>query len=294
MKEMERTPVQYIQATDREQDQRLDNFLFRSLKSLPKAHVYRILRKGEVRVNKKRVGPDYRLQVGDSIRLPPVTLEKEESLPLHLNKKQKECLQDIILLETADFMVVNKPTGLSVHAGSDTRVGLIEAMRIQRQDLKFVELVHRIDKETSGCLLIAKTPATLKGLQLLLRERNFKKTYHLIVKGAWPKHLNRVDLPVEDKTSSTTFQILKKMPELTYLSAILHTGRQHQIRLHCSESGYPIVGDTKYGHFAFNREIAAKSKVKNMLLHAYEVSFLWKGETYSIQAPVPSYFSLFY
>ena len=280
-----------LTASDRERDQRVDNFLFRTLKSLPKAHVYRILRKGEVRVNKKRVGPEYRLQIGDQVRIPPVVLEKQESLPVALNRKQKEWLKEIVILETDDFMVVNKPTGLSVHAGSDTRVGLIEALRIEREDLKFIELVHRIDKETSGCLLIAKKPAALKGLQMLLRDRNFKKTYHLIVKGAWPKYLNRVDLPVEGKPSSTTFQILKKIPDLTYLSAILHTGRQHQIRLHCKESGHPIVGDTKYGDFAFNREIASKTKIKNMFLHAYQVVFEWKGEIYEIEAPVPNYYN---
>ncbi len=290
---MDKMGVQYIKATAREENQRIDNFLFRILKSLPKTHVYRILRKGEVRVNKKRVGPDYRLVVEDEIRLPPIMLEKQEMAPQVLNTQQKIWLKDLILEETPDFIVVNKPAGWSVHAGSDTRVGLVEALRIARPDLKQVELIHRIDKETSGCLLLAKKPSVLKVFHQLFRARQLQKTYHLVVKGAWPKALNCVELPIEDKASRTSFQILRKHPDTTYLSAILHTGRQHQIRLHTEASGHPIVGDSKYGDFAFNRQIAAGTGVKRMLLHAYHVAFEYQGVAFAFTAPLPDYFQSF-
>lgn len=290
MNPFHKTDVEFLTATDREEGQRLDNFLFRHLKHLPKTHVYRLLRKGEVRVNKKRVGPQDRLHVGDFIRIPPLFLEKEETVPSVLNRQQEAYLRDAILLETEDFIVMNKPAGVSVHAGSDTRVGLIEALRIKRQDLKFIELVHRLDKDTSGCLLLAKKPAVLKAFHAKLRERDIKKTYHLVVKGVWPKSVNRVDLSVEGKPSLTTFQILSRGEDSTYLSALLHTGRQHQIRIHTQASGHPIIGDNRYGDFAFNRAFAKKTAERGLFLHAYELFFTWQNHEYKIQAPLPVHF----
>lgn len=291
MHALHKTAVELLTATDREEGQRLDNFLFRHLKHLPKTHVYRLLRKGEVRVNKKRVDPSDRLHMGDLIRIPPLYLEKAEVAPSVLNRQQEAYLSDAILLETEDFIVINKPAGISVHAGSDTRVGLIEALRIKRQDLAFVELIHRLDKDTSGCLLLAKKPTVLKAFHAKLRERDLKKIYHLVVKGLWPKQLNRVDAPVEGKPSLTTFQILNRGENWTYLSALLHTGRQHQIRIHTQVSGHPVIGDTRYGDFAFNREFAKIPGRKGMLLHAYELIFTWQDQEYKVHAPLPPSFS---
>lgn len=291
MHALHKTAVELLTATDREEGQRLDNFLFRHLKHLPKTHVYRLLRKGEVRVNKKRVDPSDRLHMGDLIRIPPLYLEKAEVAPSVLNRQQEAYLSDAILLETEDFIVINKPAGISVHAGSDTRVGLIEALRIKRQDLAFVELIHRLDKDTSGCLLLANKPTVLKAFHAKLRERDLKKIYHLVVKGLWPKQLNRVDAPVEGKPSLTTFQILNRGENWTYLSALLHTGRQHQIRIHTQVSGHPVIGDTRYGDFAFNREFAKIPGRKGMLLHAYELIFTWQDQEYKVHAPLPPSFS---
>ncbi len=281
-----KTPVQFHLVTERDEGQRLDNCLFRLLKTVPKTRIYRLLRKGEVRVNKKRVDADYRLVLNDQIRIPPLVQEEPELKPItQLNSDQQVWVKTCMLFENDDFMVINKPSGVSVHAGSDTRVGLIEALRIDRPDLKFIELAHRIDKETSGCLLIAKKPSVLKGLHALLRDRDFKKTYHMLVKGEWPRNLNRIELPVEGKPSLTTFQILQKMPHYTYVSALLHTGRQHQIRIHCQSAQHPIIGDDKYGDFKFNREFAHKTGLKRMFLHAYQVIFAWEGQTYKFVAP---------
>lgn len=286
MNELESKGVHFITATERDENQRLDNCLFRLFKTLPKSLIYRLMRKGELRVNKKRVDPEYRLQIGDMIRIPPMQLEKKETVTLNLKPWQKEWLDTAIIKETDEWMVVNKPCGLSVHAGSDTNLGLIEILRLARPDLKFVELAHRLDRDTSGCLLIAKKPAALKVFHQMLRDReSIQKTYHLVVKGNWPKRLNRVDIAVEGKASLTTFQILNHHEGLTELAAILHTGRQHQIRIHCQKSGYPIVGDSKYGDFAFNRDYAKKTSEKRMFLHAAELQFMWKDQKYCIKAP---------
>lgn len=280
--------VQFIAATDRDEGQRLDNCLFRLFKSLPKSHIYRLIRKGEVRVNKKRVDPEYRLIIGDQIRIPPVHLEKKSALPMLETAKFEWILQSI-LKETEEWLVLNKPCGLSVHAGTDTRYGVIETLRQARPDLKFVELAHRLDRDTSGCLLIAKKTSSLKIFHHMLREREaIQKTYRVLVKGCWPARLNRINAPVEGKDSLTTFQVLRHHDHnaLTELAAVLHTGRQHQIRIHCQSAGFNIVGDTKYGHFAFNREFAKKTGQHRMFLHAEKLVFQWKGEKCSVVAPL--------
>ncbi len=287
MLKLESHGVQWITATEREDGQRLDNALFRLFKNLPKSHFYRLMRKGELRVNKKRISPDYRLQEGDIIRIPPLDLAKRETEIANLNPKQKLWASEAILLETEDFMVVNKPIGLSVHAGSDTNAGVIEIVRLARPELKFIELVHRLDRDTSGCLLIAKKPSVLKVFHQMFRERDsIQKTYRVLVKGIWPKRLNRVDFLVEGKASLTTFQILATHEHTTELAAILHTGRQHQIRIHCQKAGFPIVGDSKYGDFVFNREFSKKTGEKRMCLHAFKLEFIWKEQKISVESPV--------
>ncbi len=287
MSERESHGVQFVTASERDEGQRLDNCLFRLFKTLPKSRVYRLLRKGEIRVNKKRVLPEYRLNVGDLIRIPPLDLETENTRSLHLKPNEADVINRAILREETEWLVLNKPHGLSVHAGTDTRLGVIEMLRLARPELKFVELAHRLDKETSGALLIAKTPAALKGFHQMLRDREaIRKTYRLQVKGVWPKRLNRVDEPIEGKPSRTTFQVLSASPLVTELSAVLHTGRQHQIRIHCQKAGFPVVGDSKYGDFAFNRMFSKTSGQKRMFLHAMRLEFDWKGQSYCIEAPL--------
>ena len=285
IKAMQSHGVQLLTATEREAGQRLDNALFRLFKTLPKSRLYRLMRKGELRVNKKRVNPDYRLMEGDIIRVPPLDLMERETEILKLNSQQLAWAKEAVIAEMEDFLVVNKPVGLSVHAGSDTKAGVIEILRLARPDLKFVELAHRLDRDTSGCLLIAKKPSALKVFHKMLREReSIQKTYLLQVKGIWPKRLNRIDLPIEGKASLTTFQIVETKNQITTLRAILHTGRQHQIRIHCQKAGFPIVGDAKYGDFAFNREYAKLSGAKRMFLHALKLEFIWQDEKYQFTA----------
>lgn len=282
---MHKTKVEYVSAGEREEGQRLDNFLMRYLKDVPKTRIYRLIRKGEVRVNKKRADQNTRLELNDVIRIPPIERDVPEREITELNAQQKSWVKDLVIFEHEDFLVVNKPEQVSVHAGSDTRVGLIEALRIYRQDLKFLELAHRLDRATSGLILIAKKPSTLKKLHALIREHKIQKKYHLLVFGVWPKALNKVDTKVEGKASLTTFQILKTFAGMTLLEANLHTGRQHQIRIHAASVGYPIVGDTKYGQFDKNREFAKKYKNDSMFLHARHLKFIWEDETFNFEAP---------
>jgi len=285
LKAMQSHGVQLLTATEREAGQRLDNALFRLFKTLPKSRLYRLMRKGELRVNKKRVNPDYRLMEGDIIRVPPLDLVERETEVLKLNSQQLAWAKEAVIAEEADFLVVNKPVGLSVHAGSDTKAGVIEILRLARPDLKFIELAHRLDRDTSGCLLIAKKPSALKVFHKMLRERDsIQKTYLLQVKGLWPKRLNRVDFPIEGKASLTTFQIVEAKNHTTKLKAILHTGRQHQIRIHCQKAGFPIIGDAKYGDFTFNREYAKQTGIKRMFLHALKLEFVWQDEKYQFTA----------
>lgn len=283
----QKTKVTYVTATEREDQQRLDNFLMRHLKDVPKTLVYRLIRKGEVRVNKKRADPDTRLELGDIVRIPPIQRDMPEQAITELNAQQKSWIKDVVIFEHDDFLIVNKPENVSVHAGSDTRVGLIEALRIYRTDLKFIELAHRLDRATSGLVIIAKKPAALKKLHQMIREHEIQKKYHLLVFGIWPKALNKIDTPVEGKKSLTTFQILKTFPGMTLLEANLHTGRQHQIRVHTASVGHPIIGDTKYGNFEKNREFIKKNKNDAMFLHARHLKFKWNDQTFNFEAEEP-------
>jgi 23S rRNA pseudouridine955/2504/2580 synthase len=284
---LQKTKTTYVTATEREQGQRVDNFLIRYLKKIPKTHIYRLIRKGEVRVNQKRVRQDSRLELGDIIRVPPVHLEVMVQEVVRLNADQDAWVQQAVIFEHEDFLVVNKPEGVSVHAGSDTRVGLVEALRIYRKDLAFIELVHRLDRATSGLVLLAKKPSALKKLHALIREHEIQKKYHLWVFGVWPKALNKIEVPVEGKASLTTFQILKVMQDMTLLEANLHTGRQHQIRIHAASAKHPVIGDAKYGNFAKNREFVKKYSGHTMFLHARHLKFLWEGTLFNFEAPYP-------
>ena len=277
--------VTYRQIDEEQQGQRIDNYLVNQLKDVPKSHIYKILRSGEVRVNSKRVKPTYRLMEGDQIRIPPCRVGERTETPARMPD------YDIpILFEDNHFLIVNKPCGLAVHAGSGIAAGLIEVIRQTRDDLRYVELAHRLDRETSGCLILAKKRSALNAIHTALQTQQVKKTYWALVKGRWPKALNKVDKPLlknqvasgerivkvasDGKSSVTTFQVLNYFPtaDLTLVAAHPITGRTHQIRVHAASEGYPLLGDTKYGDKAVNKW-AKQHGLARLFLHAHHVSF---------------------
>jgi 23S rRNA pseudouridine955/2504/2580 synthase len=283
--------VRYLTVGEEHQGQRLDNFLARELKGVPKTLIYKLLRKGEVRVNKGRVKADTRLAAGDVLRLPPLrTAERGEAPPL--GKSLRQLLENSILYEDEGLMVINKPAGLAVHGGSGQSLGLIEALRQARPEAKSLELVHRLDRETSGCLLVAKKRSALRFLQDALRRHELSKTYLALVKGRWPKRKRvvesklekfelasgerRVKTSGEGKESRTEFTVLDYYQAgaepCTLLEAIPVTGRTHQIRVHAQSVGCPLACDDKYADDAFN-ELMKKQGFKRLFLHAAQLSF---------------------
>ena len=262
--------VSYLEVTANAVGQRLDNYLLSQLKGAPKTLVYRIIRKGEVRINKKRAKADTRLNLGDSIRVPPIRLaEKASQTPV--GKSLRELLLgEALLFENEEIMVFNKPAGLAVHGGSGVRIGLIEALRQVRPELTALELVHRLDKDTSGCILLAKSRQALNFLQDQLREKSMGKYYHAWVLGDWPINLQEINAPIdrasspsgerrmkvaehlEGKASLTRFKIIKKQQGLTLIEAEPVTGRSHQILIHATSAGFPLIGDPKYGKDTIN------------------------------------------
>ncbi len=269
--------------------QRVDNFLHVYLKGLPKTRIYRLIRKGEVRVNKKRIKPDYKLQIGDQIRIPPVRLnsQKTPALSKHLDRVQQ--LNDCILYEDDAILVIDKPAGMAVHGGSGLQFGLIDALRTLRPQVRFMELVHRLDRDTSGCLMIAKKRSALRQMHEDLRHRRIQKSYQALVLGVWPSGCVQVNEPlykmtlasgerivrpdhVQGKPSETKFRILKKFSGFTLVQAKPVTGRTHQIRVHCQFVGCPIIGDEKYSR-RNDARIPESLNVSRLFLHSDELSF---------------------
>ena len=275
--------------------------MLHKLKGLPKSRLYLLLRKGEIRVNKKRIKPSYRLQMGDIIRVAPLRLSSETK-PAKPNKKLLEKLSKSILYEDMDLLIINKPVGIAVHGGSGIRLGLIELLRIMRPKEHFLELVHRLDKNTSGCLIIAKKHSMLRQLHDLLREGKMQKTYVALTLGHWRKKLNKVNIALRKNTLSsgerivraseqgkaafTEFEVIKDFEIASLVEIKLHTGRTHQIRVHAQISGHPIAGDDKYGDRAFNRVMRDKG-LRRMFLHAAKLKFISPaGKKISIEAPL--------
>lgn len=271
-------PVRFLKVDPEYAGQRLDNFLRSRYKSLPKSRLYRIIRKGEVRVNKKRVDPDYKLQPGDEVRMPPVKDIKSLPKITEIDTSLARALKNRIIYEDKHLLILNKPAGMAVHAGSGIRLGMIEALRIIFPKEKYIELAHRLDRDTSGCLVFAKRPSILKEIHALLRENKVDKRYLVLVKGRWPLKLHKVGNPLEGKPSTTYFKILKQYKETTLLEAELETGRNHQIRLHTMQEGFPVVGDDKYGDREFNKRMEAYG-CKRLFLHAERLSFSLGGPT---------------
>lgn len=285
---------------DDEAGQRLDNYLLAQLGNVPKSRVYRMLRSGEVRVNGGRKKPVYRLKAGDRVRIPPHRAGPRSPASFISDATLAE-LEAAILFEDDSLLVINKPAGLAVHGGSGVSFGLIEAVRRLRGD--YVELVHRLDRDTSGCLLLAKRRPALRALHEIIREGKLDKRYRLIVHGRWPKDLTSVRLPLrkfhtasgerrvrvsaDGKASHTEFQVIETCGEASLLNAELITGRTHQIRVHAQASGHSLVGDRKYASDQ-ELELAERLGIARLCLHAERLELVWQGEPLVLEAPLPS------
>jgi len=302
--------VRHVTIDEGSAGQRLDNFLLRELKGVPKTHVYRVIRAGEVRVNKGRAQADTRLELGDDVRIPPVRLPERSAVKTeHVPAREFP-----ILFEDEHLMAINKPAGVAVHGGSGVSFGVIEQLRQSRPQAKFLELVHRLDKETSGLLLIAKKRSALTALQDQFRERETGKTYAALVLGAWAANKKVVDVPLlkftgadgerwvravtnshdpsaeQAKRSISLVKVLEQLGGCSLLDVTIKTGRTHQIRVHLAHEGHQIVGDPKYGDFEANRQMARGTlRFDRMFLHAKRLRFAHpgSGEEIELLAPLP-------
>jgi len=299
-----KSPVTLRTVTADEAGQRIDNFLMRHFKTVPRSRVYRLLRKGEVRVNRKRVDAEYRIQEGDEVRLPPVRIDAGEE-PGRPSSSLLELLERAVIFQDRHLLVVDKPAGVAVHGGSGMSFGVIEALRASRPR-ETLELVHRLDRDTSGCLLIARDRATLTALHALIRNGGMHKTYMALVAGSWQLGTKRIDAPLATdnrqhgerhvkvapagKDSVSVFKPLQFFGSLATLMEVdIPTGRTHQIRVHASFAGHPLLGDDKYGDRERNAELKQHG-LKRTFLHAQSVAFEWPGSgvPFHVSAPLPT------
>jgi 23S rRNA pseudouridine955/2504/2580 synthase len=313
--------VKTVCVDDNSVGQRVDNFLMRQFKGVPKTHVYRMIRSGEVRVNKGRVAADTRLKVGDLVRLPPVRMSErvaEKAQAMATAASGFVPARDFaVLFEDEHLLVINKPAGVAVHGGSGVSFGVIEQLRMARPQAKFLELVHRLDRETSGILLVAKKRSALNSLQDQFRERQTGKTYLAMVRGQWPAKLKVLDKPLhkylldgkdaqagerrvkvvarddpDGMPSVTLVKLREHLPQGSLLEVTIKTGRTHQIRVHLASEGFPILGDDKYGDFEINKALvraSAQPSLKRMFLHALRLQFNHpaSGERMELLAELP-------
>ncbi len=296
--------VQQVEVGERGEGQRLDNFLGRILKDVPKSHIFRVVRKGEVRVNGKRAKPDQRLLASDIVRVPPVRTGAAAP-PRRAPPAMVQGLSGAIIYEDPRLLVIDKPAGIAVHGGSGVSFGVIEALRAARPD-ETLELVHRIDRDTSGLLLVSRKPAALRTLHALLRDGQVEKRYLALVKGKWELGKKRIDVPLRTdirvggertvkahesgKEAVSVFKPVQFFGKKASLVEVeLETGRTHQIRVHAAHAGYPLAGDEKYGEADFNEKMKA-SGLTRMFLHAHQVSFVWpdSGLEFSVSSPLPA------
>jgi 23S rRNA pseudouridine955/2504/2580 synthase len=299
--------VRHLLISEAHAGQRVDNFLIRELKGVPKTHVYRIVRSGEVRVNGGRVKAETKLQAGDDLRIPPVRVAET---PVHAQLTGD--FPHEIVWEDDHLLAVNKPSGVAVHGGSGVSFGVIEQIRMARPNAPLLELVHRLDRETSGVLFIAKTRAALIGMHDTLREKSGDKRYLAAVRGEWVNDRQHVKAPLakftqkdgerrvevnekEGQFSHTIFNLLERRNEMSLLEAELKTGRTHQIRVHLQHLGFPIAGDSKYGDAAWNKSLAQLG-LKRMFLHAKSFAFEHPitGVAMKVEAPLPKELAVFW
>ena len=298
MNDLSKARATTLEVGEESEAQRIDNFLLRRLKGVPKSHVYRVVRSGEVRVNSARVKPDYRLRIGDKVRVPPIRVSISSSKP------PSKPISFPIVYEDPSLLVIDKPSGTAVHGGSGVSHGVIESLRAARPEAKMLELAHRLDRDTSGLLVIAKKRSALVELHRMLREGEVEKVYVAVVKGvpekkefvirdALHKYVNakgerRVSVKEGGKEAVTKARLLGSSLALSVLQLRLLTGRTHQIRVHLAHAGHPVVGDDKYGDFELNRALARQG-VKRLFLHARRLAFKHPVEDrrIALEAPLP-------
>jgi 23S rRNA pseudouridine955/2504/2580 synthase len=302
MAEDEKPVARFVTVGAESDGQRIDNYLRSELKGAPKSLVYRILRTGEVRVNKGRAKPESRVHTGDVVRIPPLRLSEE--VPVRVGESLEQALAAAVIFEDEHLLIIDKPSGLAVHAGSGVKVGVIEALRALRPETAGLELAHRLDRETSGVLVLAKDRPTLMELHELLRGDGVKKTYLALVRGNWPDKLGKVDAPLEKNTlrggerlvevrgdgkgSLTLFRVKQRFAEATLVEASPVTGRTHQIRVHAAHAEHPIAGDDKYGDLEFDRALKPYG-LSRLFLHAARIELPRAGKkTLRVEAPLPT------
>lgn len=298
-----KSPLTLHTITAEEAGQRIDNFLIRHFKTVPRSRVYRLLRKGEVRVNRKRIDAEYRIQEGDEVRLPPVRIEAGDE-PSRPSSSLTELVEGAIVFQDKHLLVLDKPPGIAVHGGSGLSFGVIECLRASRPR-ETLELVHRLDRETSGCLLVARDRATLTALHALIRDGGMHKTYMALVAGSWQLGTKRIDAPLATharqhgerhvrvaaagKDSVSIFKPVQFFGSLATLMEVdIPTGRTHQIRVHASFAGHPLLGDDKYGDKERNAQLKQHG-LKRTFLHAQSIAFDWPGSgvPFHVSAPLP-------
>ncbi|WP_439258416.1 23S rRNA pseudouridine(955/2504/2580) synthase RluC [Lonepinella sp. BR2271] len=295
--------VKMLNISADEAGQRIDNYLLTKLKGVPKSLIYRIVRKGEVRVNKGRIKPEYKLQAGDVVRVPPVRVSEKAQAPISTKLNKVAQLESQIIFEDDCLLVINKPSGIAVHGGSGLSFGVIEGLRALRPEARFLELVHRIDRDTSGILLVAKKRSALRNLHEQLRIKTVQKDYLALVRGQWQSHVKVVQAPLlknelasgerivkvseQGKPSETRFSIEERYANATLVKASPVTGRTHQIRVHTLHAGHPIALDDKYGDKKFDEEMTAFG-LNRLFLHAFNIRFEHPktGETLQLTAPL--------
>jgi 23S rRNA pseudouridine955/2504/2580 synthase len=294
--------VRYLDIGE-EAGQRIDNYLVARLPGVPKSRIYRIIRRGEVRVNGGRIKPTYRLSAGDRVRVPPLHLASRP--PPAVGQRDLARIEAAIIFENDRLLVLNKPAGVAVHGGSGVSYGIIEGLRRLRPEAR-LELAHRLDRETSGCLLVAKGRQSLLEVHAAMRERTVRKRYEVIVHGRWPGNVRTVRLPLKKYTTSsgerrvrvdaqgkpsrTDFEVVERSQAATWLVAHLHTGRTHQIRVHAKASGHEVVGDEKYGQ-PEQRALEGRLGISGMCLHAEGITLVLEGKKYKFSCPVPDTFA---
>lgn len=295
--------VQFVTINNDEAGQRIDNFLLTRLKGVPKSMIYRIIRKGEVRINSGRVKPEYKIQAGDLIRIPPVRQAEKQQNVISAKLDKVAALTDCIIYEDEHLLVLNKPSGMAVHGGSGVNFGVIEALRVLRPEARFLELVHRLDRETSGVLSIAKKRSALRALHQQLRLKQMQKQYLALVKGQWPSHIKVIQAPLlknilqsgerivkvgaDGKYSETHFKIEERFSNATLVKASPITGRTHQIRVHAQYAKHPIACDNRYGDLDFDQQLIITG-LKRLFLHASSLMFIHSasGEKLTFNAPL--------
>jgi len=298
-----RSPLTLHTITAEEAGQRIDNFLMRHFKTVPRSRVYRLLRKGEVRVNRKRIEAEYRIQEGDEVRLPPVRMDAGDE-PGRPSSSLVDLVEGSIIFQDRHLLVLDKPAGIAVHGGSGMSFGVIESLRASRPR-ETLELVHRLDRETSGCLLVARDRGTLSALHALIRDGGMHKTYLALVAGSWQLGTKRIDAPLATnnrqhgerhvrvaaagKDSVSIFKPVQFFgPLATLMEVDIPTGRTHQIRVHASFAAHPLLGDDKYGDRTRNAELK-RHGLKRTFLHAQSIAFDWPGTgvPFHVSAPLP-------